>query len=475
MAKKNETISSSGSRPPIVVVLGHVDHGKTTLLDAIRKTDIASREHGGITQSIGAYQVHTPSTITFIDTPGHEAFSNMRSRGAGVADIAILVVAGNDSVMPQTQESIKIIKEAGIPYIVAINKVDLPETNVDKVIKDLLRYEVMLENYGGDVPWVKISAKNGDGVKELLDLISLLSEVNGIGKDENQNLSAIVIESKMDKNRGPVATAIIRSGKVSSGDKIFVSEKEEKIRALIDYKGEQLKEATAGTPVEIIGLSQVPPVGSTVSLEKQEAQIKVAEKRSDQQGENSLSLILKSDSVGTLEAISAQIPANVNVISSGVGEINGADVMLAKSTKAIILGFNIKVSSEASKLADTEKVLVRTYRIIYELLEELSDAAEGMLKPIETEEELGRGQIVAEFPFEKMKICGTKVISGRIARGDQIKIMRGEEELGRARAKSVRTGKEETNKVEAGKECGVLLEPQIDFRPGDDIISYRIV
>lgn len=459
------------------MVLGHVDHGKTSLLDSIRKTDTASREHGGITQSIGAYQVEAEGgkKITFIDTPGHEAFSNMRSRGANVADIAILVVAANDSVMPQTEESIKIIKEAGIPFIVAINKVDLPEANVDKVIKDLLRFEVMLENYGGDVPWVKVSAKKGEGIKELLDLIGLLSEVNEIGKEISSELLATVIESKMDKSRGPVATAIVKSGVLTAGENVFVSGIAEKVRALIDYKQQQIKEAPAGTPVEIIGLSVVPPVGSVIGQTQQTLQIHEAQKRSDQEGSQSLSLILKSDSLGTLEAISAQIPANTNVISSGVGEIGEADIMLARSTKAIVLGFNVKISPAASKLAETEKVLARTYKIIYELLEELSDAAEGMLTPEVVEEELGKGEIVAEFPFEKLRICGTRIVSGRIARGDLAKVMRGEEEIGRGKIKSVRVNKEEINKVEKGKECGILLEPQVDFRPGDDIISYRIV
>src|SRR3989344_2593684 len=430
MSKKQKDIpTTSPTRPPVVVVMGHVDHGKTSLLDAIRKTDVAGREYGGITQSIGAYQA---SGITFIDTPGHEAFGKMRARGANVADIAVLVVAANDSVMPQTVESIKIIKEANIPYIVAINKIDLPEANFDKVVQDLLRHEVMLENYGGDVPFVKVSAKKGEGVKELLDLIELLAEVKEIGKHSSDTLEAVVIESRLDKSRGALASAIVKGGKLMVGEEIFVNGKKSKVRALVNYMGEQIKEATPGTPVEILGLTEVPLVGSVISASErpsQEALLQMALKgsalnRSDQEGAQSLSLILKADTLGSLEAVTAQIPANVNLISSGVGEIGEADVMLAKSTGAIILGFNTKITPAAKQLTGTEKVLARTYRIIYELLDELKDAAAGMLVPEETEEILGQGQIVAEFPFEKMRICGTKVAEGRLARVDLVKVVR---------------------------------------------------
>ncbi len=471
LKKTNEKTSS---RPPIVVVLGHVDHGKTTLLDAIRKTDVATGEHGGITQSIGAYQIKTPSTITFIDTPGHEAFSKMRTRGASIADIAILVVAANDSVMPQTVESIKIIKETKIPFIVVINKIDLPEANFDKVVKDLLRHEVMLETYGGDVPFIKVSAKKGEGIDKLLDLICLLADMSGVYGNDNGNLEAYVIESRLDKTKGALATAIVKNGVLKIADEIYIDGRQSKIRALTDYNNEQIKEAHPGDPVEILGLTEVPQVGSLIShLQDQVLQslsIPSVLNRSDQAGGQSLCLILKTDSVGTLEAIVAKIPPNVNLISSSVGEISEADILLARSTKAIVLGFNVKISSQAQKLAEVEKVLARTYKIIYELLDELSDAASGMLEPIVTEEILGKGQIVAEFPFEKSKIVGTRVTEGRIARGDLVKIG----EL-KSKIKSVRVGKDEINKIDAGKECGILLDPQIDFKIGDDIISYRLI
>lgn len=472
---QNQTNTSP--RPPIVVVLGHVDHGKTSLLDAIRQTDVASREHGGITQGIGAYQITTPDTITFIDTPGHEAFSQMRSQGTKVADIAVLVVAGNDSVMPQTVEAIKIIKDAKIPYIVAINKIDLPEANADKVIQDLLRHEVLVENYGGDVPFVKLSAKQGTGIKELLEMIDLIAKMNNVSGDPTAPVVGSIIESRLDKGRGPVATAVIRNGTLHQGDSIKIAGNDVKIRALIDYKGGQLKEAGPGTPVEILGLNSVPPVGTALNAEAETAT--ASTEASTTVNENSIKVILRADTVGSLDAIKAKIPEGINVLSSEVGEISEADVLLAKSTGALVLGFNVKAGNAVSKLAESEKVLVRTYKIIYELLDEMEDAAQGALEDPNAETILGVGQIVAEFPFDKTKIAGTKVTDGRIARGDMVRIMRvdtskedGELTVGTARVKSVRTGKEEVTKVEKGKECGLLFDTEVDFKPGDAIISY---
>lgn len=428
------------SRSPIVVILGHVDHGKTTLLDAIRQTDVASKEYGGITQSIGAFQANG---ITFIDTPGHEIFSQMRSKGAKVADIAVLVVAADNSVMPQTVESIKIIQEAKIPFIVAINKVDLPDANIDKVIQDLLRHEVLLENYGGQVPFVKISAKKNEGVKELLDLIKLMAEMNNLSGDPDGPLDYFILESQTDK-RGPIVNLIVRNGTLKVG--------QNEVRALFDCHGKNILAAGPGTPVSVLGWEK-----------------EILEPPRMTNKENALNLILKADTAGSLEAIQNKLPENINLLEASPGEITEKDILLAKSTKSIILGFNIKVVPAALKLAQTEKVLARTYKIIYELLDELQDAAAGMLEPLETEEILGTGQIIAEFPFEKQRIAGVKVTDGRLARGDQIKI----KDL-KSKIKNIRIGKEEINKVEAGKECGVFLEPQLDFSLGDDIISYRL-
>lgn len=470
---KTTTPNTTSTRPPIVVVMGHVDHGKTSLLDAIRSAEVAAGEHGGITQSIGAYQVSLEGKVlTFIDTPGHEAFTKMRSRGAKVADIAILVVAANDSVMPQTIESIKIIQEAKIPYIVAINKIDLPEANFDKVIQDLLKHSVLLENYGGDVPFVKVSAKNKTGIKELLELVDLIWEMQEVKSDPTAPLEAIVIESKLDKNRGAVASAIVRNGTLKAGDKIYIDSVESKIRGLFDFLTKPIKEAKPGMPVELIGLSKVPSTGAVISTsaENQTALDSIQTKTASKEGR--LNVIIKADVLGSLEAILASLPENVNLIDSAVGEINANDILMAKDTKSIVLGFNTPINSAAKNVLETEKVLVRTYKIIYELLDELNDAAAGVLE-LTIEETLGSGKIVALFPFEKMQIAGTKVTEGRLARGDTVKILRGEELILQSKIKSLRVGKDEMTKVEAGKECGVLLDPQGDFTPGDTIQAYK--
>jgi translation initiation factor IF-2 len=471
-----DTTTRKIKRPPVVVVMGHVDHGKTTLLDAIRKTEVAAREYGGITQKIGAYQVTIDgNTITFIDTPGHEAFTKMRSQGANVADTAILVVAANDSVKPQTVESIKIIKAAKIPFIVAINKVDLAEANTDKTISDLGRHEVALENYGGDTPFVKVSALKGDGVKELLELVSLVAEMNEIDGDPAGELAGTAIEAKLDVKRGPVATVIIKNGTLKVGETVFVGSDEVKIKALIDYLGKPLQTAGPGTPAEILGAKTVPAVGARIGKTATVSE-KAAAGKSDQEEntDEKLKVIIRTDTIGSLEAITAALPPNVDVKRAETGEINEDDILLAKTVGAIVLGFNTKASTSATSLAESEKVLLRTYKIIYELLDEVRDAAAGMIEKLMDEEVLGVGQVLAEFPFEKLRIAGVKVLDGRIARGDNVRISRRDEEIGTAKVKSIRGGKEEVSKVEKGKECGILLEPQIDFRPGDDIISYRL-
>jgi len=484
MPKKQPLIekpNSSTSRPPIVVVMGHVDHGKTSLLDAIRSADVASGEHGGITQSIGAYQVtvngepeSTVNLITFIDTPGHLAFTKMRSHGAKVADIAVLVVAANDSVMPQTVESIKIIQDAKIPFVVAINKMDLPEANFDKVVQDLLKHGVLLENYGGDVPFIKVSAKKKEGIKELLELLDLMWEMQEIKSDPAATLEAIVIESKLDKNRGPIASVVVRNGTLRAGQKIYIDAVESKIRGLFNYLQKPITEALPGTPVEIIGLAKVPPTGAAVSNTLIAQEIPENKRAlATNPVENQLNVVIKADTLGSLEAILASLPTNVTVLEAGVGDVNANDILTAKNTKSIVLGFNNSINPAARNLMETEKVLVRTYKIIYELLDEISDAAAGMLE-INQVETLGKGQILAEFPFNGLKIAGTKVLEGRLARGDLIKLMRGKDTtVGESKVKSVRLGREEITKVEAGKECGVLLDPQLDFLPGDILEAFK--
>ncbi len=464
------------NRPPIVVVMGHVDHGKTTLLDYIRKTNLAAREAGQITQHIGAYQAALGNKkITFIDTPGHEAFEKMRSRGARVADLAVLVVAADDGVMPQTKEAIRHIKEAKIPLIVAVNKTDLPGLNLEKIKKQLVKEDVLLEGYGGDVVSLPVSAKTGKGVKELLEMISLVAEMEKITGDAHGALEAVVIESELDRNRGPVASVLVKNGTIRQGDNIFVENIKGKVRAMINDKGERLKEALPGTPVAILGLEKVPAVGAVltnVGTTKEEAAAGSAGPTKALTGDL-LKIILKADVAGTLEAIIASLPQEkLQIINSGMGDIGEADILLAKTTGAIVIGFNVRLSASAAKLAETENVKVKTYQIIYELLKELKDVMEVLGKPPE-EESLGKAEIIAEFPTEKNKIAGCKVIEGRLALGDKVKILHLEKELGRAMIKSLRKQKEAVPKAELGQECGIILEPQLDFNIGDIVISER--
>lgn len=487
-----------------MVVLGHVDHGKTTLLDTIRKTNVAGREHGGITQKIGAYQISVHSThdtvnskekrggqdrqITFIDTPGHEAFSKMRSRGAEVADLAILVVAADDSVKPQTKESIDQIKAAGIPLVVAINKTDLQAANPGKVKSDLAKLGIQVEGFGGDIPSALISAKTGKGVPELLDLVLLVADMQGLASKSADPLFAPVIETRIDKGRGMVATVVVREGTIRTGDKLYDFDKEiAKVRAMFDEYNKVVREAEPGKPVEILGFSSLPQVGAVLRDAprlRMPTEISVTKstglnlpdflKPVAEQEQKKLDIVLKADTAGSLEAILGALSNQIKVVGQGVGDITDADILQAKASKAIVIGFNVDCKPPVAKLAQTEKVISRTYKIIYELLDELSEVVAGLKEVLHEERELGRGIIIAEFPFEKMRVAGTKVVSGRLARGDSVKIMRGESEVGRAKIKSLRQGKNDVTRAETGVECGVLLDKIVDFALQDAIIAVTI-
>lgn len=475
-------------RPPIVTILGHVDHGKTTLLDFIRKSSVAAHEHGGITQAIGAYQaVVDGRLITFIDTPGHAAFEKMRSRGAKVADIAVLVVAVDDGVMPQTVEAIKHIREAKIPMIVAINKIDIPGLNlpaqVEKTKRQLSSSQVLVEEYGGDVPLVSLSAKTGQDVEKLLEMILLVAEVNEIKGDPSLPAQGVVIEANMDKNKGPVATVVIRDGTLKKGGVVKVGGAQGKIRTLLDSTGKQLDSAGPSTPVEILGLSAVPTVGSVLGEEVEpapKAQVLSLIDKLRQEGSEGLNIVIKADKAGSLEAIEDAVSSlsseseTVKIVSKGTGDISENDVELAAATKALIVGFNIKISPQVGKLAETERVLVRTYSIIYELIEELKDVAAGMLAGELREEILGVAQIVAEFPFGKNgRIAGCKVLEGTISKGPKTRVVRGDQVIGEVRIKSIKHLKEEVAKAEQGQDCGLMFEPTIDFQVGDFAQSFR--
>jgi len=481
-------------RPPVVAVLGHVDHGKTSLLDYIRESNVASRESGGITQHIGAYQVNveakktqasgTPKYITFIDTPGHEAFAQMRSRGAHVADIALLVVAADDSVKPQTVESIRQIKEAGIPYIVVINKMDLETANVTRVKQDLAKHSVQLEGFGGDIPFAEVSAKTGKGINELLELIWLLWNLNPQETDPSSVFEGSVIETQIDKGKGMVATVIVKSGNLRYATPLFIDEQAiGKVRAIQNEFGKSLQQALPGTPVQVLGFTQLPPVGSVVAEVAKTPKVENASPAASAptaipdflkpigEVQQKLTVLLKTDTAGSLEAIQEMLSDKVALIGIGYGEITEADILTARSSGAFIVGFNVGIKASAVILAESEKVVYRTYKIIYELLDELNDVVLGMKEVVSGEREVGQARIIAEFPFDNDRIAGVKVKSGRVAKGDLVKIMRGEAEVGRAKIKSVRQGKLEVTKVEEGQECGVFFDKPVAFSLQDDIIA----
>lgn len=475
---KKQALTTVLPRPPVITILGHVDHGKTTLLDTIRKTNIAAKEYGGITQHIGAYQItFNNNPITFIDTPGHEAFAKMRSRGATVADLSILVVAGNDGIMPQTRESLDYIKTAKVPFIVAVNKIDLPDVNLEKIKKQLVKLDVKLEEYGGETPLIPLSAKTGQGVDKLLEMIILLAELHQIKDTTAEKLKAVVIESILSKNKGPVATIIVRSGKLSVGDEIVCENQEFRVRALYNWLGESFKQVESGKGAEVLGWKTLPIVGSILFNKHQLAlthsthqQIPQIPPKQSIPPQEQIKLLIKADTAGTLEAIEASLPKNTFILESGVGNINESDVLLAKSAKALIIGFHIKPSEFVLKLADSEKVIIKTYNIIYELLDEIDEVVEA-LQQGNLVNILGEAKVLAIFNIKDQIVAGIKVIKGRIARGDQVKIMRQDKEIGRGRIKSLRHNKEDITKSEQGSEAGLILSQNIDILTGDSIIS----
>ena len=503
--------------PPVVAVLGHVDHGKTTLLDAIRKTDVARREHGGITQGIGASSVEIIADakrkkVTFIDTPGHEAFALMRGRGVQAGDIGLLVVSSVDGVMPQTIDSIKLIKEAKIPFIVVLTKSDVPERNDEKVKQQLLKEGVMLEGYGGDIPHISVSAEKNTNILELLELILLVFDMGKLkGLSDKAQFKAIVIESGLDQRSGPKATIVIKNGSLSIRDEIVCGEVKARVRTIINDKGKHLEKASLGEAVEILGFEKVPQIGEIV-VKKGETQIArgpafaplseasagkpaadlpsfrapptdVTPTLESEQPANffaredspTLSIILCADNLGSLEAISKSLPKEINIGLQKTGDITTADILLAKSMNAIVLGFNIKIKPEILKFASQEKVLVKNYRIIYELIDEIKDVLEGK-QLTQTEKIYGKAKIMASFPFEKTKVLGIKVLEGRVARGDKVRLVRssaGENViLGESTVSSIRVGKNPVSKVEEGHEAGILLSPFLDFTIGDMIVCH---
>lgn len=479
----------SNQFPPVVSVLGHVDHGKTSLLDAIRKSDIAGVEHGGITQRIGTSEIEIEHegkkrSITFIDTPGHEAFFTMRSQGVNASDIALLIVAADDGVMPQTKESIEKIKEAGIPYIVVITKIDVPGAQIEKVKQMILGEGILLEGFGGEVPYMGVSSKTGENIKDLLDLVVLVSDLHPAEKSSELPFMGVVIDSKLDKRRGPVSTLIVKQGKLSTGVKLYHLDQDlGKVRALFNSTGTGVKEAYPGQGVEILGLTKVLDTGAVI-LDIAQAVVKEAAKpaASPQQfislasfftekDEPGLSVVLKTETSGELDAIKASLPEDIRVAGEGKGDIGVTDILMAKDSKALVLGFNVGIAKDAQLLATSEGVFIKTYSIIYNLLDEMKEALEGL----NTEEEVkirGRAEIIAEFPTEVGKILGVKVTEGRLALQDPVIVTRDDVEVGRGKINLLKRGKQEVKEVAKGLECGVTITPIIDFQVGDVLLSH---
>ncbi len=468
------------TRPPIVTVLGHVDHGKTTLLDAIRKSNVAKGEPGGITQHIGAYQVEVATRegkrkITFIDTPGHEAFSEMRSRGAQATDLVILVVSAVEGVQPQTEESLKHIKKAAVPFIVAATKMDLADANIDRVKKHLSKIGILTEGYGGDVVVVPVSALSNQGIADLLEMILLVAEMKGLKGSAKDPFSGVIIESKLDNKRGAVATLLIKQGTIKTGDDIYLQREKIRIRAMFDEYDKSVFEALPSKPVEVLGFQSVPPVGAIVTKEKTETIAPAIDKTNNvTPSESQLPIILKVDTRRSLEAILGKIdPVAILVVDYGLGDITESDIMRAQGAKAFVIGFNVKAGKAARKLVEEEKVLMKTYTIIYELLDEVYEVRDLILEG-QKEEILGIGKIATLFSTSDGKIAGITVTSGRLAKGDKIRIMRGEGEIGTGRILGLKQGKEAVSKVEQGQECGAKLSANLDFLASDMILSIKV-
>jgi len=493
-------------RPPVVTVMGHVDHGKTTLLDYIRKTRIAEKEEGGITQSIGAYQVVVNGKkITFIDTPGHEVFTEMRARGAQATDIVVLVVAADDGVMPQTIEAYNHAKSANVPIIVAINKIDKPNANVELTKQDLVtKLNLIPEEWGGDTIVVPISARNGTNVDTLLEMILLVAEMQDIRCIPNKPVRAVTIETRLDKGYGPVANAIIKDGILKVGDYVVAGKVYGKVKALIDDKGKRINQAEPSTPVMIVGFEELPDPHSIIyvveSKEKAEEivekvreiearelrkkrQIKLEEilKKMQEGEKKELKLILKADTVGSLQALQnaiAKLRTNeidIDIVHAAVGAINTSDVMLASASEAIILGFRVKADSQASKLAESEGVQIKTYTIIYKLLEDLKAALEGMLEPEEVEEKTGTGEIKKVFKIHKYgNVAGVQVYDGFVDKSGFVRIYRNGSLVFEGKIESLKHYQQDVNKISAPQECGIKFQNFDDIKEGDELEFYII-
>jgi translation initiation factor IF-2 len=490
------------SRPPIVTVMGHVDHGKTKLLDAIRRTNVVASEAGGITQHIGAYQVDiNGQKITFLDTPGHQAFTAMRARGAQITDIAVLVVAADDGVMPQTLEAIDHAKAAGVPIVIALNKVDKPEANPDRVKQQLAEAGLVVEDWGGDTICVPVSAKENKGISDLLENILLVAEIAELKGDPNRPATGVVIEAKLDKTKGPVATVLVHDGTLRVGDVIVIGTSWGRLKAMYSDAGKQVKKAGPSSPVEILGLNSVPQAGEIIAVAASEQQAKaLIEKRQQEQEEatraislanlfeqlsagkvKELAIILKTDVQGSIEPIRASLEqlstdeVKVRVIRSGSGRITESDVLLAIASKGIIMGFNTDAEPGAKHLADNEGISLRRYDVIYGLIDDVRKALKGMLAPVKVEVVEGRAEIIATFPGAKAsKIAGVRIIEGKASRGSSVRIYRRDKKIGESVVESLRRFKDDVREVATGFEAGVVIKDYNDFQVGDIMQFFNV-
>lgn len=504
----DEAIEKLPLRDPIITIMGHVDHGKTTLLDYIREAKVAAGEAGGITQHIGAYSVKTKSgkRLTFLDTPGHAAFASMRQRGANVTDIVILVVAADDGVMPQTRESVRFVQNAGVPLIVAINKMDKEGANPDRVKNELTEFHITPEEWGGDTQMVPISALKGDGVDDLLEAVAIQAEMMELRADPKGNAEGVTIESKVEPGRGPVATILVQTGTLKKGDSIVVGESYGRARSLIDHLGNELKSAGPSMPVQILGLNEAPSPGDNLNVVKNEREAKkIVQNRADERrklesvpkkstvsledffasatGEGvekkTLNLIVRSDVQGSFEAIKSSLETlsnqevEVRIIAGGVGPISDSDVQLADASSAIIFGFNMRPSTSARRLSDEKGIEVRTYSIIYQLIDDVKMALEGMLDPEFTEKYIGRAEVKETFSVPKIGvIAGSVVIDGSIQVGCQVRLLRDGKILFDGKMSSLKRFKDDVKEVKSGYECGVGLEGFNDIKVGDLFEAY---
>lgn len=474
---QDNNLQTEAVRPPIVVVLGHVDHGKTSLLDAIRKTNVTAKEAGGITQKIGASKISFTAKdgkirdLVFIDTPGHAAFGKMRGRGAKVADIAILVVAQDDGVQPQTREALEIIREAKIPFVVAGTKSDVAGVSAERLQGELEKENVFFEGRGGDTPFISVSARNNVGINDLLEMLILMADVAELKGDPNAPLEAVVIESGKGK-MGSTATVVVRNGSIKVGEIIYAETLECKVRALFDDNGDSIKEVGPGFPAKVFGFAEVPNVGSKITRRPELVEGSPTLKKniwdSRRLRDDEIPVIIKADNAGSLEAIIASLPAKVVVVGKGVGDVTSSDVIDAKTGNAYVFAFESKIPTEIVKLAEAEKVKVERFQIIYELLQKIDE----ILKKGKVEI-VGRAEVLASFPFDNKKVAGCKVVSGRISKGDQLILQRAEKEIGKGKAVSIRKQKSEVPSVGQSEEFGVIIDPQLDFSIGDVIVSTR--